>query len=426
MEISSQGFHYLLQGGAGNKLKSQYAPKLSSTQLVFWAPYCSERAERQAQRLWAGSKAFPVKRRFLFKRQVLFSFRITFMADIKTTSFWSLLVDPCGEQPMPLVDLSKALPLPPVWPLIANRGFSEKESLRTKARSGIPSRWQSWVVHQEQLAFDTGDYELYRLYMKACRYLESRLPKAMESSTLGARLRYEQEKERLEEYYHQLSQEAMYPLRKLFRRLAVVSVRSDLARSPETYAAYAEQISKVKREIEDVETRYQEYLEEIQQDMNWRLEELKARYGARVHVSLAGVVCIWAPYLEFTFHVPAVDGETIYLYSCMAHRFADTLCDTCDELADHLATCSCGNVVCENCYGLCPGCGKTVCAECSQTTCYVCGAFTCDKCIETCPLTTDVCIHSHTQEEWTTSPLCRRCVESDCSVCIGLVKYGWQ
>ena len=402
--------------------------ELSSTQLIFWDQYCSERAERQAQKLWARSKAFPMKRRFLYKRQVLLSFRITFMTDISTTSLWSILVDPCGEQPMPVVDLSGGLVLPRVWPIIPSPRLSERRVQRPKGRgrTEAPNRWQSRAAHQKQFALDSGDYELYRLYMKACRYLESRLPKAMQTIELGARTRYKREKERLKEYYHQLSQEAMYPLRKLFRRLAVVSVRADLARSPETYAAYAEQITKVKQEIETVETRYQEHLEEIRQDMNWRLEELEARYATRVQVSLIGIVCIWAPYVEFTFHVPALAAERTYLYSCMADRFADTLCDTCDQLADRLAICSCGNVVCEDCYGLCPNCGNRVCADCAQATCYACGSLICSQCLETCPLATDASIHPHTQGESIAPALCRRCLESDCNVCTVLVRYGWQ
>ena len=230
------------------------------------------------------------------------------------------------------------------------------------------------------ISLECGDYELCRLYAKACQYLLKRLPQAMKRVEYEAWARCQEEEGLLNEYYHQLTREAMHPLRKLFRRLAVATVRADLARSWKTKGIYADQITGLKREIEVAEAEYREHLAVIRQEMSWRLGELEARYATRIQVSLDGIACIWAPYIEFTFRLPLLPGEHRYLYNCTAQRFADTICDACEELTCHLSPCSCGNVVCDNCYGVCPGCGKPVCRDCAQAVCHICGVFVCRQC----------------------------------------------
>jgi hypothetical protein len=354
-----------------------------------------------------------MRQRFLYRRQVLFSFQVTFLADTRVTSLWQILVDPCGERPVRVGDLVGWVALPRVWPLFLSSRFAtgEKQWYADKEEG---ARWQSWTTHQGRISLESGDYELNRLYAKACEYLQTRLPRAMQGLEAGTRVRHEQEKRQLHEYYHELTQEAMHPLRKLFRRLAVATVRADLARSPKTHGVYAERIMALKREIAAVEAVYKEYLERIGQDMSWRLDELEARYATKVQVSLDGMACIWAPYIEFTFHLATLPGEHRYLYNCTANRFADTVCDTCMELVCHLNLCSCGNVVCDDCYSVCPGCGNTVCRDCAGAACYICGVFTCEQCAASCPFSLPALA------------TCPTCLQKSCSVCISLVGYGWE
>ncbi|NMB46265.1 MAG: hypothetical protein GX998_07600 [Firmicutes bacterium] len=409
------------------------------TEFILWNEYCPDRAQRRAKRLWVNDKAFPTEKRFLYKRLVLFSFGVTLVADTKMSSLWSILLDPCEERPMPVVNLSQKLTLLktgsiPGLRFSQRRNQGRKDVVKSQGKRQLNSgwqkgpRWQPWGDHQDQLAFHSEDYELCRLYVKACQYLQDRLPQAARSIEAGVRSRYKQEQERLQQYYRQLGQEAMYPLRKLFRRLAVASVRADLARSLNTQAAYASQISSLKQEIGEAEARYQAYLEEIKQDMTWRLGELDARYAARLQVSLVGVACIWAPYVEFTFHIPQLAEDHTYLYNCMADRFADTLCDACHELADGLILCSCGNVVCRSCHDICPGCGQKVCRGCAQSKCHICEAYVCDECTASCPwdASASCLLPSESESLARTKEVCTHCFDTSCHACMSLTNYGWR
>lgn len=392
---------------------ASYTKLVSSTQFILWDQHSATRAKNQSDRLWAGTRAFPMRQRFLYKRQLLFSLQVTFLADTRVTNLWQILVDPCGERPVKVGDLAGWVALPRVWPLfVGSRSIAGENRWCADQEQG--DRWQSWTAHQGRILQESGDYELNRLYAKACEYLQTRLPQAMQRLEAEKRARHEQEKRQLNEYYHQLTQEAMHPLRKLFRRLAVATVRADLARAPQTQEVYASRIMALKREIEAAEAVYQEYLEEIRQDMSWRLGELEARYSTKVQVSLEGIACIWAPYIEFTFHLSTLPGEHRYLYNCIANQFADTICDTCMELTCHLNPCSCGNVVCDDCYSVCPGCGKAVCRTCAGVACHICGAFTCEACAASCPFSL------------LTLAICPTCLQKSCSICTSLVGYGWQ
>lgn len=424
--------------------------KWGSEELIFWDRHCSERAEGRARRLWVGTKAFLTRQRFLYRRQTLLSFRVTFIAETATSSIWLILLDPYGERPVPIVDLAKALALPRVWPIVSNtsprrkrgwhqdriagrsgdtilsrpqdhtqgRGTLDGQSLRIS--KGSQQRWQLWENHCKWLSYDVGDYELLRLYAKACQYLQSKLPQAMKNLECETRARHDEEKSRLQEYYRQLSQEAMYPLRKLFRRLAVASVRADLARLPRTYATHVAQITSLKAEIEEIENNYRHDLEEIQQEMSWRLGELDARYATRVQVSLIGVAYIWAPYVEFAFHIPALGNEHIYLYSCVTDEFVDTFCDSCQGMVDHLTLCPCGNVVCSKCQGVCPDCTRQICCDCADGSCDVCGALVCKECSGVCP--SPSILKTPSSE----TVICSKCREGTCNICISLTNYGLQ
>ncbi|NLY52437.1 MAG: hypothetical protein GX063_05955 [Firmicutes bacterium] len=395
----------------------------SGPEFILWDKYCPERAERRAARLWQHARVFPLRKRYIYRRQVLFSFRVVFLADIKRVSLWSLLMDPAAEQPLAIRDLTGVLPLPRTWPYSSPWQDLEKRGADGRQRM---SRWQPWDIHRQSIAMVGGDYELTRLYAKACQYLVERLPGALRPLKLEVDSRWKGERERLLKYYQQLSSEAMAPLRKHFRRLAAASVRAQLARSSHTRAAYTAQVSAIKKEIEEAEKAYQAYLSEIQQDMGWRLDELNARFTVRVQVSLAGIAFLWTPYVEFTLQVPRGGSELTCLYNCIADRFVDTTCESCGKLTDRLNSCPCGSLVCSSCFGSCPGCGDHLCTGCAAAVCSVCGGVVCRSCIGNCPVEESQTLPFGMMQTGAEESLtCLRCLEANCSMCKSLIEFGW-
>lgn len=427
-----------------------------SARFIFWDRYTPEQAEKRLYQLWGNGRITLLNRRFVYQRQILFDFRTAFLADERMEKVFSLLMDPITETPGHLIDLAGALPLPsalsPASPAPHSRaphpqsehgqlpqahhrtGQQALVSRQIRATSGRKepagkARTETWQEHRKQLTslIEVEDYTLQRLYRRACEYLYRRLQAEGKEMEAEVRKQQEADRQRLERYYQDLKAEAMQPLRRLIRKLAAASVRVDLARSYTMREACAQRVNALRKELQAAETAYQQRLRALEEERQWRLNELRARSTTKIEVCLIAVAVVYVPRIELTFRLVADKArrELTCLYSCLQDRFIDTACEICEKPAQLLYLCRCGQIVCSACFNFCPGCNREVCRECSHTTCHICGRLVCSDCLILCPYTAgngeqarSACLQE------TMLPVCPVCHARYCRSCLALATFG--
>lgn len=370
------------------------------------------------RRLWTtmgrlrftNAKSRIVKARALNQLQVLFYFRVSFISDERQELLVPILIDPTTEAPTYLVGLEDAVSFVapvhvratrPEYPL-----HSENE-VASDAPVGLAELLKSG---QDVLPKDP--YTLLRLYRTATEHLECELASDYAAFAAEAKLRLERERLRIEEYYAGLTQEMLEPLRRVFRRMASLSVRRQLTHSFQAQLKYTDQMVTMKQEANELEAQYTKDLEQLAKEKALRMRELDMKYQCRVVLHLVSVAAVHVPRLEYTFRIAGKQRREItILYDVLRDQIMDFACDACNRALENVVLCSCGDLVCPHCSDVC-ACGEVVCADCHHTVCHVCGVFLCASCATSCPIS---------QVSRMEIPVCAACRQEYCAECRAMV-----
>jgi len=363
-------------------------------------------------------------RKLVHHQQVLFIFRVSFIADEKEEMIVPVLMDPITESPDTLVDLNAAVsftpPLSGLPTLLEGTGAAkgsrgpapDKTEAPDKAEAGKKPKSTGTVAKVSPLARlepvplssflarATDDlpreaYSLLRLYKQAGSHLSELVAAKAQAFREAAAGRMAAERERLEAYYRDLAAEQLEPLRRLFRRMAGVSVRAHLAHSYDDQLTCHKRLQELKAMAQELEQECQEGLSSLEKEKERRLHELAAGYAVRLEACLIAIAAIRVPRLQFTLHLSQASPdngsrarEFSGIYDIWRDKLIDVACEVCDGDLDEASWCACDHLVCSRCQGRCPSCGLPVCAACAAGRCHLCQAYICHSCLITCPLTT--------------------------------------
>lgn len=294
-------------------------------------------------------------KRVVFHAQVVFFFKVALISDEKRELVVSLWIDPVTEDVDRPVDLRDS---------------------------------HSFQLERSQDS-SPEEYRFDRLYRTACARLESRLRRPMEAFQKEVSERLESELRRIEEYYSGLIQEQVEPLRKLFRRMAVASVRADLARTWQTEIRYRDEMAALKAELADLETKYEKELAAIQRGKAQRVREVKEKHHTRAEVTLTHAALVRVPRIEWRLRLigQSARREVTLLADVLRRRLVGWECESCSgSLREQAFLCACSTLVCADCHHECAGCGRSHCRACSDGECHVCGRAVCPRCESVCPL----------------------------------------
>lgn len=334
-------------------------------------------ARRLSRLTFRNASPRTVEKRIVYHTQVLFVFKIALVSDEKRELIVSLLMDPVTEQIDRSVDVSGAVAFHP-------------------EQAGDPL--------QEE-------YRLDRLYRRACSHLSGRLQKTIRTYQSEVDDRLRRELRRIEEYYGGLIQEQIEPLRKLFRRMAVASVRADLARSWNTENRYRDEFLELKKESAFLEAQYEKELAALQREKAQRIREVREKHDARVEVTLTHAAFVRVPRVEWRVRLvgQGIRREIAPLFDVLRRRLVGWECESCtDGLGDNVYLCGCSSLVCADCHRECAGCGRVFCRSCSGGDCHICQGPVCPECTTTCPISLYVealKVCQSCRDEW--CPQCR-------------------
>lgn len=376
----------------------------------------SESAPHALRRLWMtmgrlhfiNTKSRVLKARAVNQLQILFYFRVSCVSDEKLELLIPVLIDPTTELPTPWMGLNDTVFfVPPVHTQHAHRQKSQSMSVQSDYGDELLGLDALKVMGQKVLPHDS--YTVMRLYGIAAAFLEHQVDVEIRAFTAAATQRLEQERIRIDEYYNDLAQEILDPLRQAFRRIASLSVRSQLTHSLKTQMVYAEQIDSMKQDAKLLETRYEQELERLAKEKALRVRELELKHESRIELHLVSMAAVHVPRLEYTFRLHGVQRREItFVYDVLCDRILDLTCEACDHPLQETVLCSCGDVVCTHCSDECT-CGKTVCAHCKQGSCHICGRLLCEDCTITCPM-------SSQEPTW----ICSECYRKHCAECCNI------
>ena len=205
---------------------------------------------------------------------------------------------------------------------------------------------------------------------------------------------------RIEEYYGGLIQERVEPIRKLFRRMAVASVRADLAGHGRLRTATAKQFVELKKESDLLEAQYEKELAALQREKEQRDPGgAWTSINARVEVGVdARRVRDGAPgRVEAT---PLAVGSAVRRHSSfdvLRRRLVDWECEGCaNSLDDECTPLRCCLVALRPVATVeCPDCGRSFCRSCAHGVCHICDGPVCPDCTTSCPCRFERCDARH-------------------------------
>lgn len=321
-------------------------------------------------------------KRLVYHTQMLFHFKVSLLSDEKLERIVSVWIDPVTEAIDRPVDVRRSLSFHP-------------------AREGDAAPIQ---------------YRLERLYRQALNHLEKRLKSRVAAYEEGLNRRKQRELHRIEEYYQGLLQERVEPIRKLFRKMAVASVRADLARSWSTEWRYRETLAALKQESRLLEAQYEKDLAQLQREKEQRIQEVQEKYRTRVEVRLTHAALVMVPRLEWRLQLAGrAQRELTLLYDLLRRHEVGWECESCAaSMREGAFLCDCASVVCQDCYDVCRDCGRGVCRSCSDATCHLCQRPLCPDCPSPCPLGLDSARELR---------VCAQCREEVCPACIRLSTF---
>lgn len=364
-----------------------------------------DRLRRALHRVsFPNSRPHLVKRSLSYQLQLLFGFRVSFVSDEKCEQLVSILMDPITESADALIDIGETISFVPAKD-VRSSGYDIPTD-------GAPVPLEVMLSQASEM-LPAHAYTTLRLYRKACQVLEDRLRSDLEKFSADAEVRLRKDLERIDAYYGGLAQEALDPLRKVFRQMAASSVRVQLAHSYDSEHRYAKQLHQMKQRAQAMEADYEEEVGELEKERARRQSELIAKYQTRAEVRLISLAALWVPRVEFSLRLAGpVRREVSFVYDVLRQRLVDHMCDMCEQALDVAYLCGCGELVCVGCFHTCADCAKGMCAACVADRCHICNAPLCPDCGSSCP--------------WQgrapgSLAVCARCRDELCPICLHLV-----
>lgn len=306
-----------------------------------------------------------IHRRALYQRQALFRFRVAFCGDEKREMMFAVFVDPVTEAIDSTIDISGGIAMPAVW---RGRQDAAVQRMPSKLFPTYPFRprktWMSkensWRAGETTLRHGNA-YVWFRLYRKACEYLECQIETERRRFQAEAAARLAVEKTRLDEYYRGLAAETVDPLRRVFRRMAAAEMRmgwaGDRSRGEQRW-------ERLRTEALRLREQYAVELKKLETERERRLEELLERYRIKTEITLAQVALVYVPRIAWTLRLTGTGPsrrEITVLYDILRERIVEPRCDACESvLTDSPWLSCCGDVVCRTCGMQCPTCGDTM------------------------------------------------------------------
>ncbi len=352
------------------------------------------------------SKSQPrvVDRSLSYHVQLLFGFRVALISDETRERLMFILMDPLTESADSPVDITEAISFVPV-----TDGSTGPETSFTGDAEPLET-----LMSRANEEFPTHAYATLRLYRKACQILEDRLQKELREFKAEVDRRLKEDLERIETYYAGLAQEALDPLRRMFRQMAASSVRVQLARSFESETRHTKQLHLLRQRAQALEADYKEEAEQLRTEMVRRRNELTAKYQTRAEVRLISCAAVRVPRLTFTlrFGDPAFRPVTL-VYDVLRARLVDHICEACEQPLSAARFCECGDLVCSDCFQSCADCGRDLCQSCASSSCHVCGHLLCSDCGKTCSWAA--------MRSSSSVAVCTSCHHEICSLCLRLV-----
>ena len=256
-------------------------------------------------------------------------------------------------------------------------------------------------------------YRLDRLYRQACNHLQKRLQKTARQYQREVEARMGRELRRIEEYYGGLIQERVEPIRKLFRRMAVASVRADLARSWKTENRYREEFVELKKESDLLEAQYEKELAALQREKE-RVLEVREKYHARVEVALTHAAFVMVPRSSGGYTSPV--GSAVRRYSSTMCCGAASWTGSARAAPIRWTTRYTSAVRLVALLRLppeCPDCGRSFCRVCAHGVCHICDGPVCPDCTTSCPVAAN----------GATLEICDKCRREHCSECLAIARF---
>lgn len=339
------------------------------------------------------------RRRIIHHLQLLFIFRVAFVSDEKQEIMVPILIDPLTEETDRLIGLDQTISLTLPMESIATIGSKSFDG------EALPLER---LLHKAELPASA--YSIARCYQRASEALEVKLTHEFNTYSQQTQLRLNKELKRIDTYYNGLAQEVIDPLRKTFRRIATLSVRTQLARSFDTQHQFNSQLHKMKQERIQLENACDAQLQALEDEKQRRISELYAKYRTHMGVLLTNIAALRVPRVEYSLNTEGSITRNInFFYDVLRDRVLDLVCESCDKPLTEAYICDCGELVCPDCAHYCTKCGYGVCVSCAETRCHICAKPNCPRCVVQCPL--------HI-ESMATTTVCPNCAELYCSSCI--------
>jgi rubrerythrin len=260
-----------------------------------------------------------IDRSFSFQLQLLFGFRASFISDERREQLITIVVDPVTEAADTPVELDKTVSFIPV------KGIERPQA-----------------------------YTTLRLYGKARQALEAELAPSFTAFSEESRARFEEDSRRIGTYYAGLAQEALDPLRKVFRQMASSSVRMQLTHCEEAGTRYSKQLQLMKLRAHGIEQEYERELKALREEKERRLSELAARYKTRVEARLISLAALRVPRVTLVMRVSKPTRRDIdIIYDVLRGRLVGYMCESCGHPLSESYVCPCGDLLCKDCLALC-------------------------------------------------------------------------
>lgn len=166
-----------------------------------------------------------------------------------------------------------------------------------------------------------------------------------------ARARLRVDRERLDEFYEGLEEEALVPVVQRLRRMETERRQRQWMRFviPDDGQAgtQEEDLSSVHRQLAEI-------TEGLQDERRRRLEELAVKYSVRANVDLIGAARVTVPRIELTYKLlTPVRRDVVFYYDPLFGEFLDLDCEHCGRALESVHVGSEGEFLCGDC--LSPG-----------------------------------------------------------------------
>ena len=373
----------------------------------------------------------------VFHRFILWDFRVTLAADERRDIAVSLLSDPLTEEvqvPGEPDDGPDVLGSAVGW-----TDLQDVRALEWGMRAASPPRPARVKTGAAPVVPRTleGNYQLVRLYRRACELLSTVVKDEVEKFTSAAAERLALETERLRSYYAASEQETLEELKRAVHRVASLGVRLELSRQPALRDRLAAEVQAARREMDKAERVYRHEVEALSKELKRRVAELEEKYRPLVTATLVGAAYLFRPRLEYQLELErtgprrrgaggapeggppgggapnVVPRTSVVYFDLLAGTVAGLSCPSCGAPLVEAYLDDAGELVCSGCVFACAGCGRASTMPAESRRCHLCGEEFCRDCLGECS--------AGEPSARASQSVCRWCRELWCESCRNLL-----